>query len=509
MNREIHDPSSSREGLRVSAFGESGATRVRKLTRSTPRVRDHEDRVDVEPAIAYGPNETLHEHRSLSRACAGGDEHLAGRLDRCDLLLVHVRSILQIGREIAPRRARIALRVALDVALADTNREPVRGRLPIVDGVPERVLVEIVVLRVAGQRLAFAGPEQAASLALPGERPVDAAERLETDQVAQPSMYSGICRRNSLSISRAECAACPICSPARCRARQRDRRRCGRSSQSVRPSPRSRPRCSSCAARSLPNATSKRRGTSESSLTHSSCTTASRSRHSVESSSRVLHVGHLHALSLERLVEAGAHEPDRCVFDTRLEPFDAQLLRHAREELEERRVRDGTFQLGVDLCIDRARIEEPVDEPGGRAVGEALQLRDVERRLRAELLEHEGMRQLRRPPKRGHGTLEAPLPAVRARQRVCTGAVARSKLGERPQPLALGRSVLELPRERGQRPAARPAPDVIRVEDGLHFFPERARCRRAAVVGGRLADEIEAFERPCARGIEQVPVVEK
>ena len=76
-----------------------------------------------------------------------------------------------------------------------------------------------------------------------------------------------------------------------------------------------------------------------------------------------LHLGHLHALPLERLVEARAHQSHRGVGDALLELLDAELLRDAREELEERRVRDGALELRVDLRVDRARVEEALDEP--------------------------------------------------------------------------------------------------------------------------------------------------
>ena len=122
-----------------------------------------------------------------------------------------------------------------------------------------------------------------------------------------------------------------------------------------------------------------------------------------------------------RLVEALAHQAHRSFDDALVEPLDAELLRQAREELVERVVRDGAAQLRVDLRVDRARAEEPLDEPRRRAVGEALELGHVERRLRLELLEHERMRQPRRALERAERALEAPLPRVRARERVGAG----------------------------------------------------------------------------------------
>ena len=71
-----------------------------QLAGRAPRVRDDEDRVDVEALVARRAHEALDEHRRLAGARAGGDEDLARRLDGGELLrveLVHARSTLHIG----------------------------------------------------------------------------------------------------------------------------------------------------------------------------------------------------------------------------------------------------------------------------------------------------------------------------------------------------------------------------------------------------------------------------
>ena len=68
-----------------------------------------------------------------------------------------------------------------------------------------------------------------------------------------------------------------------------------------------------------------------------------------------LHLGHVHAHALQRLVEARAHQPHGVFDDALVELLDAELLRQAREELVERVVRDRAAQLRVDLGVDRAR----------------------------------------------------------------------------------------------------------------------------------------------------------
>src|SRR5207248_933395 len=137
--------------------------------------------------------------------------------------------------------------------------------------------------------------------------------------------------------------------------------------------------------------------------------------------------------------------------------LDGELLREAGEELEQRAVRDRAAQLRVHLLVDRARIEEPLDEPGGRAVREALELGDVERPLRGELFQHEWMRDLRLAAERAHRAVEPTLPAVRAGERARGFSIVRGELRQRAETLALGRRVVDAPRERRQRPAARPA----------------------------------------------------
>src|SRR6266404_1354230 len=116
------------------------------------------------------------------------------------------------------------------------------------------------------------------------------------------------------------------------------------------------------------------------------------------------------------------------------------------------------------------------------------------------------MRELRRPLEGVERPLEPALPAVRLRECVGAGAVARSELGERAQALALGRRIVERPRERGKGPPPRPPAYVLRLEHGLHLIPERTRLARAAVVGCGLAHEVEPLEPARARGVEEVAV---
>ena len=67
---------------------EPGADTAGQLRGRTFRVRDHEQRVDVEPALAHGLDEALDEHGRLPGAGTGRHEHLPARVDGRGLLLV-------------------------------------------------------------------------------------------------------------------------------------------------------------------------------------------------------------------------------------------------------------------------------------------------------------------------------------------------------------------------------------------------------------------------------------
>ena len=154
-----------------------------------------------------------------------------------------------------------------------------------------------------------------------------------------------------------------------------------------------------------------------------------------------LHLGELHPHAADRLVEALPHQPLRVVDVARLELLDAELRRHAREEAVQRRVRHRAALHRVGLGVDRPRGEEALDEPGGGAVGEALELGHRERGARAELLEHERVREPRRPVEGGLRALEPPLPAVRAGERLGASASrAASSASARSRSRSVGAS---------------------------------------------------------------------
>ena len=109
-------------------------------------------------------------------------------------------------------------------------------------------------------------------------------------------------------------------------------------------------------------------------------------------------------------------------------------------------------------------------------------------------------------PERRACAREPAAPVVRVGERARLVGLRDRELRERAHALALGRRRLERPRERGQRPPRGRARHVLFVEDGRDLLPERARLARRAVVGRRLAHEVEAARRARARGVEEVAV---
>ena len=116
------------------------------------------------------------------------------------------------------------------------------------------------------------------------------------------------------------------------------------------------------------------------------------------------------------------------------------------------------------------------------------------------------MREPSRALERAQGAGEPPVPTVCRRDRVGRDAVIGGTDGDRAQTLPLGRRFFERPGQRGQRAAASPPHHVVLWEHRLHFVPERARLTRAALVGGRLADKVQAPARTRACGIEEVTI---
>src|SRR5439155_18589782 len=132
-----------------------------------------------------------------------------------------------------------------------------------------------------------------------------------------------------------------------------------------------------------------------------------------------LQLGELDAdAGAQRLVQAAAEERERRVERGRLDPLRSDLLRQAGVEAVQRRVRDLPSQHRVGLGVDRLRRDLALEQPCRRAVREAFELGDAERRARREVLEHERVPELGAARERARGAVELALPAVRRRERL-------------------------------------------------------------------------------------------
>ena len=169
-------------------------------------------------------------------------------------------------------------------------------------------------------------------------------------------------------------------------------------------------------------------------------------------------------------------------------------------------MRDRAAQARVDLAVDRPRDDHPLDEPDRRAVGEDLELGDARTSpSRRSSSSSVGSVSLRRPRERAERPVEPALPAVRARERerVLARSAAASALRARSRSRSVGASS-SCHVELRERPARSSSGRRRRIEERARLLPERARLARRAVVGRRLADEVEAARRPRARRVEEV-----
>ena len=155
-------------------------------------VGDDEERLDVEAALADRLGEALDEHGRLPGAGAGRDEDRPRGRDRRRLLLrvrasPHARFTRHMRQSVAPRRA--AVRPAGRAARRPRGSGPARPRASSRAGRPaprtpprrgSRVLTK------PGSASSFASARsRPARPPLAGERPVEAAERLDADEVAE------------------------------------------------------------------------------------------------------------------------------------------------------------------------------------------------------------------------------------------------------------------------------------------------------------------------------------
>src|SRR5512133_1108352 len=286
--------------------------------------------------------------------------------------------------ELAPGRAIAALGVVLHVACSDPLDEASRELLCPVDLTPERLLVEVVVAREARNAVLLClRSQQPAGVALAGERPVDPAERLDADEVAKHEhverdlqLQLGLdLRRRMSGLARLVVLNDPACTErveidAVDLSGEREGAEIESSLELLRRALR--------AERNLEAARDQlqlRGGL------------VPQERLQVAQQALLeltpLQVGQLHPNPSHRLAETLAHEAKRIVELVRPELLDAEPLGDAREELVQRAMGDLAAQAGIDDLVDRARADQPADEPDRTASGTRLQLGDAEVRLLA------------------------------------------------------------------------------------------------------------------------------
>ena len=153
-------------------------------------------------------------------------------------------------------------------------------------------------------------------------------------------------------------------------------------------------------------------------------------------------------------------------------------------------MRDRAAQLRVDLAVDRPGARQAVEEPGGGAVGEALELGDLEVVAADSSASTRGCGAACAASKARERALEPALPAVRARERLGAPAPSEaSSASARSRSRSLGAaSSGHVSAESGRRRVQRR--DLLGREERSDLVPERARLARAALVGGGLADEV-------------------
>ena len=227
---EIQAPSSSRaRSWRPRSTQRRADPRSAARRRRVARVRDDEHRVDVEPLVADRAHEPLDEHASSCR-CRRPPRRRRARAPRSPRAApgsapsswsTHARRTRHIGQR--------SHHAGHSPPFGSCATSPARIRSPTpracsrapLDLRPERVVVEVVVAREPGEPSSRASPRSSPrACASPASGAVDAAERLDPDEVAQHEHVERDLEPQLASRSAPPSArSCPTCSPGRSRAR--------------------------------------------------------------------------------------------------------------------------------------------------------------------------------------------------------------------------------------------------------------------------------------------------
>ncbi len=386
------------------------------------RVGDDEDALEPQAAVGDRADEALDQHGRLPGSGARGDEDDARLVDRGLLLGIgrpdaHARFTRHIGQRshhvghVPPRGS------CSHVARPDARDGGLRALDGAVDVGPELRVAEVVLILRPRDELGGGVEDEPARLPRARERPVEPAERLDADEVAQ---REDVERHLELPLGldlprrvRARAGLVVLDDPARAHrvlvdpvdlpgdgeaaqveaALQLDGR-------ALRPE------------RHLEAARDERRADLDLLADEPLEVAAERSFEL-----QPVELGEVEPhLALDRAGQALLHELDRLVEAVGVDLIRAEALREPRVEAVERLVGDAPADARVELGVDRARVDHAVDEPHGRARREGLELGDGEAPLLHERRER-GAGQLGRPLERGEGAVDPPLPAVGDRER--------------------------------------------------------------------------------------------
>ena len=185
--------------------------------------------------------------------------------------------------------------------------------------------------------------------------------------------------------------------------------------------------------------------------------------------------------------------------------LDADLGRERRVEARERRVGDRAAGAGVELEVDLARIEHPLDEPHRRAVDVLLELGDREPLGRGQALAQLRVAHVRVAPGGGGSARQLALPAGRGGDRRRPVGVVAQAAGQGAQALAIRRRLVERVGDVRQ-PAAVDQPRRVVSQHAHDLGPERRGLERLSLLGRRLPGERQPGPRAGAGDREQVPL---
>ena len=263
-------------------------------------------------------------------------------------------------------------------------------------------------------------------------------------------------------------------------------------------SPSSSPRWSSTGAPLVPNATSKRRGTRGRPSATSWRTKCSRSRQAsarARAGSFPARRDARHRRSPRRGTPAGRRSRRR---GAPRRVSRSRAAWQAAVEPVQRLVGNAAAHARVEDRVDLLGRHDSLEEPHRRAVVEALELGDGEALALLQFAQHERVGEPRHPGEGGQRALDAPFPAVGASERSLPRVTGRER-GDAAQAFALGRRLVDVPRETRERTTPRGALHLGGIEQRAHLLVEGARLARPASSSADSRTSTSSSHGACTR----------